>query len=123
SLPASLFSSNDFETGSNLSCLCRGRRIVAFCWLPCRDHIDRPWVGSSLGNSHRRDPHQRLVVTGQPDCGTLDGSLCTSSGHSSPTSSRISSEISERPSVSTRNLCSSSKSSCTMMWSEISRGA
>src|SRR6516225_11416384 len=70
---------------TNLSCLCRGRRIVAFCWLACRDYIDRPWVGSSLGNSHRRDLHQRLVVTGQPECGTLGGSLCTSSGHSSST--------------------------------------
>src|SRR5258707_11435062 len=39
------------------------------------------------------------------------------------TSSRISSETSERPSVSSRNLCSRSKSSCTMMWSEIIRGA
>src|SRR5437868_9199505 len=46
-----------------------------------------------------------------------------SSGHSSSTSSRISSETSERPSVSSRNLCSRSKSSCTMMWSEIIRGA
>src|SRR5262245_31951593 len=99
------------------------RRIVAFCWLPCRDYINRPWVGCSLGNNYRGDPYQRLVVTGQPDCGTLGGSLCTSSGHSSSTSFRISSETSERPSVSTRNLCSRSKSSCTMMWSEITRGA
>src|SRR5947208_2083714 len=43
------------------------------------------------------------------------GSLCNNSGHSSSTSSRISSETSERPSVSDRNLCSGSKSSCIMM--------
>src|SRR5262249_54959382 len=108
---------------TDLSCLYRGRRIVAFCWLPCRDDINRSWIGSSLGNNYRGDPYQRLVVTGHPDCGTLGGSLCTNSGHSSSTSSRISSEISDRPSVSRRNLCSRSKSSCTMMWSEISRGA
>jgi hypothetical protein len=88
----------------------------------------KPWVqarraGGSLGNNHRGDPYQRLVVTGQPDCGTLGGNLCTSSGHSCSTSFRISSETSERPSVSRRNLCSLSKSSCTMMWSEITRGA
>src|SRR5258708_5823898 len=65
----------------------------------------------------QRSPYQRLVVD------TFGGSLCTSSGHSSSTSSRISSETSERPSVSSRNLCSRSKSSCTMMWSEIIRGA
>src|SRR5207248_6504950 len=59
----------------------------------------------------------------QRDCDTLGGSLCTSSGHSSSTSSRISSETSERPSVSDRNLCSRSKSSCIMMWSATIRGA
>src|SRR4029434_10177221 len=59
----------------------------------------------------------------RPDYDTFGGSLCTSSGHSSSTSSRISSETSVRPSVSSRNLCSRSKSSCTMMWSEIIRGA
>ena len=36
---------------------------------------------------------------------------------------RISSETSERPSASRRNLYSRSKSSCIMMWSEIIRGA
>src|SRR2546430_9827962 len=71
----------------------------------------------------QRSPYQRLVVTGQPDYDTFGGSLCTSSGHSSSTSSRISSETSGRPSVSSRNLCSRSKSSCAMIWSEIIRGA
>src|SRR6185436_5457572 len=75
-----------------------------------------PWVSSSLGSNRRRGPYQRRV-------GTFGGSLCTSSGHSSSTSCRISSETSERPSVSSRNLCSRSKSSFTMMWSETSRGA
>jgi len=51
------------------------------------------------------------------------GSLCTSSGHSSSTSSRISSETSEMSSISSRNLCSRSKSSCSMMWSATIRGA
>jgi hypothetical protein len=74
-------------------------------------------VSSSLGNNCQRSPYQRLVVD------TFGGSLCTSSGHSSSTSSRISSGTSERPSVSRRNLCSRSKSSCTMIWSEIIRGA
>ena len=73
------------------------------------------WDKGDLGN-RRRGPYQRRV-------GTFGGSLCTSSGHSSSTSSRISSETSERPSISSRNLCSRSKSSCTMMWSETSRGA
>jgi hypothetical protein len=82
----------------------------------------RPWVSSSLGNDCRRGPYQRLAI-GQPACGTFGGSLCNNSGHSSSTSSRISSETSERRSVSSRNLCSRSKSSCTMMWSEIIRGA
>src|SRR2546425_281727 len=90
------------------------RRIVAY--------INRHWVSSSLGNNCRRSPYQRLVVT-QPDYDTFGGSLCTSSGHSSSTSSRISSETSGRPSVSSRNLCSRSKSSCTMIWSQIIRGA
>jgi hypothetical protein len=27
---------------ANLSCLYRGRWIVAFCWLPCRDYINWP---------------------------------------------------------------------------------
>jgi Exopolysaccharide synthesis, ExoD len=89
----------------------------------CRDCINRDWISSGLGNNCRRGPYQRLGVLGQPDDGTLGGSLYTSSGHSSSTSSRISSETSERPSVSNRNLCSRSKSSCTMMWSEIIRGA
>jgi hypothetical protein len=52
--------------------------------------------------------NQRLV-------GTFGGSLCISSGHSSSISSRISSEASERRSVSSRNLCNRSKSSCTMI--------
>src|SRR6266487_4108994 len=108
---------------SLISCLCRGRRIVAFCCVSCRDYSNRHWVSSSLGNNCRRSPYQRLVVTGQPDYDTFGGSLCTSSGHSSSTSSRISSETSERLSVSSRNLCSRSKSSCTMIWSEIIRGA
>src|SRR6266511_1832671 len=108
---------------TDLSCLCRGRRIVAFCCFSCRDYINRHWVSSSLGNNCRRSPYQRLVVTGQPDYDTFGGSLCTSSGHSSSTSSRIWSETSERLSVSSRNLCSRSKSSCTMIWSEIIRGA
>src|SRR5262249_55963164 len=54
--------------------------------------------------------------------GPFGGSLCTSSGHSCSISSRISSDTSERPSVSSRNLCSRSKSSATIMWSEIIRG-
>ena len=107
---------------TDLPCPCRGRRIVAFCGVCCRDCIDRDWISSSLGN--KRGPYQRVVVLGQPDDGrTLGGNLCTSSGHSSSTSSRISSETSERLSVSSRNLCSRSKSSCTMMWSDIIRGA
>src|SRR5260221_8799359 len=101
---------------TDLSCLSRGRWIVAFCWLPCRDYSNWPWVSSSLGNNRRRSPYQRPI-------GAFGGSLCTSSGHSPSTSSRISSETSERRSVSSRNLCSRSKSSCTMMWSEITRGA
>jgi Exopolysaccharide synthesis, ExoD len=83
----------------------------------------RDWISSDLGNNCRRGPYQRLGILGQPDDRTLGGSLYTSSGHSSSTSSRISLETSERPSVSNRNLCSRSKSSCTMMWSEIIRGA
>src|SRR6266536_61864 len=77
---------------TDLSCLCRGRRIVAFCCFSCRDYINLHWVSSSLGNNCRRSPYQRLVVTGQPDYDTFGGSLCTSSGHSSSTSSRIWSE-------------------------------
>src|SRR5215831_10299541 len=86
----------------DLSCLCRGRRIVAFCCLSCRDYVNRRWVSSSLGNNCRRGPYQHLKLVGQPDYSTFGGSLCTSSGHSSSTSSRISSETSERRSVSSR---------------------
>src|SRR6266540_5868407 len=57
-----------------------------------RDYINLHWVSSSLGNNCRRSPYQRLVVTRQPDYDTFGGSLCTSSGHSSSTSSRIWSE-------------------------------
>src|SRR5205823_8141790 len=107
---------------TNLSCLYRGGRIVAFCCLSCRDHINRHRVSSSLGNSCRRGPYQHLVALGQPDDDAFGGSLCTSSGHSCSTSCRISSDTSDRPYVSSRNLCSRSKSSCTMTWSQIIRG-
>jgi len=106
-----------------LSCLCRGRRTAALCCPSCRDYISRHCGSSSLGNNCRRGPYQRLGILGQPDYGTFGGSLCNNSGHSSSTSSRISSETSERPSVSDRNLCSRSKSSCIMMWSATIRGA
>src|SRR5260221_3821095 len=66
------------------------------------------FFSSSLGNNHRRSSHQRLI-------GVFGGSLCNSSGHSSSISSRITSETSGRHSVSSRNLCSRSKSSCTMI--------
>jgi Virulence factor BrkB len=97
--------------------------VVVVCCLSCRDYINRHRVSSSLGNNCRRGPYQLLVVIDRPDYDAFGGSLCTSSGHSCSTSSRISSETSERPSVSRRNLYSRSKSSCIMMWSEIIRGA
>src|SRR5260221_5218071 len=76
--------------------------------------------GRPLGIPDSPRPENPL---GQPDYGTFGGSLCNNSGHSSSTSSRISSETSERPSVSDRNLCSRWKSSCIMMWSATIRGA
>jgi hypothetical protein len=65
-------------------------------------------IKSSATDSKHVLSHQRLV-------GTFGGSLWTSSGHSSSISSRISSETSERHSVSSRNLCSRSKSSRTII--------
>jgi hypothetical protein len=90
--------------------------------MPAGDHIDRPWVSSVWGTITSA---QSLSApsSNRPDYDTFGGSLCTSSGHSSSTSSRISSETSVRLSVSSRNWCSRSKSSCTMMVSEIIRGA
>ena len=51
-----------------------------------------------------------VAWTGQA-FGFFGGSLCTSSGHSFSTTSRTSSEMSEIASVSSRNLCSRTKSS------------
>jgi hypothetical protein len=104
-------------------CLCRGRRTAAFCRPSCRAYINRHCVSGSLGNNCRRGLISAFVVTGTSDYDAFGGNLCTSSGHSSSISSRISSETSEMSSISSRNLCSRSKSSCSMMWSEIIRGA
>ena len=83
-------------------------RAIGAGLLDVRVHDLRDWT---------TDRHRTV------DDEAFGGSLCTSSGHSSSTSSRISSETSGRLSVSSRNLCSRSKSSCSMMWSEIIRGA
>src|SRR5438874_13510058 len=45
-----------------LSCLCRGRRIAAFCCPACRDYISRHCGSSSLGHNCRRGPYQRLGI-------------------------------------------------------------
>jgi hypothetical protein len=59
-------------------------------------------IKSSATDSKHVLSHQRLV-------GTFGGSLWTSSGHSSSISSRISSETSERHSVSSRSRSKSSR--------------
>src|SRR5215468_12670342 len=46
---------------NDLSCLCRGRRIVALCCVSCRDYLNRDCVSSRLGSNRRRASYHRLV--------------------------------------------------------------